>query len=105
MVDPRPYTVQSITATYNKYPSIGTLLPAMGYGDKQVKDLETTINRTVCDLVIIATPIDLKRIIKIDKPSVRVSYSLQEVGLPNLETVLTARFGNAKRSKKRSSKR
>jgi len=105
MVDPRPYTVQSITATFKKYPGIGTLLPAMGYGDKQVKDLETTINRTVCDLVIIATPIDLNRIIKINKPSVRVSYSLQELGSPNLDTVLTARFGKAKRSKKRSSKR
>ncbi len=105
LVDPRPYTVQSITATFKKYPGIGTLLPAMGYGDKQVKDLETTINRTVCDLVIIATPIDLNRIIKINKPSVRISYSLQEVGLPNLETVLTARFGKAKRSKKRSSRR
>ncbi|PWB75837.1 GTPase [candidate division GN15 bacterium] len=105
LVDPRPYTVQSITATFKKYPGIGTLLPAMGYGDKQVKDLETTINRTACDLVIIATPIDLKRIIKINKPSVRISYSLQEVGSPNLETVLAARFGKAKHSRKRSSRR
>ena len=106
MVDPRPYTVQSITATFKKYPSIGTLLPAMGYGDKQVKDLETTINRTACDLVIIATPIDLNKIIKINKPSVRVYYSLQEVGSPNLETVLSARFRKTKHAgKKKGSKR
>jgi predicted GTPase len=105
MVDPRPYTVQSISATYKKYPGIGQLLPAMGYGDKQVKDLETTINRTVCDLVVIATPIDLMKIIKINKPSVRVYYSLQEIGSPNLETVLSGRFGQARRSKKKGSKR
>ncbi len=88
LVDPRPYTVKSITETYEKYPGIGMLLPAMGYGDKQVKDLETTINRTECDSVIIATPIDLGRIIKIRKPTVRVGYSLQEIGRPNLNDVL-----------------
>jgi predicted GTPase len=93
LVDPRPYTVQSISDTFTKYPNIGTLLPAMGYGDKQVKDLETTINRTKCDLVLIATPIDLSRLIKINKPTARVFYSLQEIGTPNLETVLSAKFG------------
>lgn len=88
LVDPRPYTVGLITETFEKYPDIGVLLPAMGYGASQVKDLETTINRTKCDLVIIATPIDLTRLIKIKKPTVRVSYSLQEIGSPNLTTVL-----------------
>jgi predicted GTPase len=96
LVDPRPYTVESITATYKKYPKIGTLLPAMGYGDKQVKDLETTINRTKCDLVLIATPIDLSRLVKINKPTARVYYSLQEIGQPNLETVLGNFFGKKK---------
>jgi predicted GTPase len=95
LVDPRPYTVASITATFNKYPAIGTLLPAMGYGAKQVKDLQTTISRTKCDAVIIATPIDLSRIIKISKPTVRVGYDLQEIGMPNLTDVLDE-FFNAK---------
>lgn len=88
LVDPRPYTVKSITATYEKYPGIGILLPAMGYGDQQVKDLETTINRVKCDAVIVATPIDLSRIVKIKQPAVRIFYNLQEIGEPNLTTVL-----------------
>jgi len=88
LVDPRPYTVKSITATFEKYPDIGILLPAMGYGSEQVKDLEMTINKTKCDLVMVATPIDLNRIIKINKPSVRVFYSLQEIGRPNLTDVI-----------------
>ena len=88
LVDPRPYTVKSITATFEKYPEIGILLPAMGYSPQQVKDLETTINKTKCDLVLVATPIDLSRIIKINKPSVRVYYSLQEIGRPNLTDVV-----------------
>lgn len=88
LVDPRPYTVKSIVETFEKYPNIGMLLPAMGYGVEQMKDLETTINRTECDLVIIATPIDLNRLIKIKKPTVRVFYDLQEIGQPNLTTVL-----------------
>jgi len=99
LVDPRPYTVKSITETFEKYPDIGILLPAMGYGNKQIKDLETTINRTKCDLVIIATPIDLTRLIKIKKPTVRVGYSLQEIGSPNLTTVLSE-FVKGKRRKK-----
>lgn len=88
LVDPRPYTVKSITATYEKYPGIGILLPAMGYGAQQVKDLETTINRVKCDAVIVATPIDLSRIVKIKQPAVRIFYNLQEIGEPNLTTVL-----------------
>jgi predicted GTPase len=88
IVDPRPYTVKSITATYNKYPDIGVLLPAMGYGKEQMKDLETTINRTKCDSVVIGTPIDLTRYIKINKPHTRVKYDLQEIGAVTIETVL-----------------
>jgi predicted GTPase len=91
LVDPRPFTVKSITDTYKKYPDIGILLPAMGYGDQQVKDLETTINNTECDAVVIGTPIDLGRILKINKPSVRVMYELQEIGQNTVETVLKAK--------------
>jgi predicted GTPase len=88
VIDPRPYAVKSIAATYAKYPSTGALLPAMGYGDTQVKDLETTINHVPCDSVVIGTPIDLRRIIHIKKPSVRVQYSLEEQTKPDLEDVL-----------------
>jgi len=88
LVDPRPYTVASITATYEKYPNIGILLPAMGYGEQQLKDLETTINNTECDAVIIGTPIDLGRYIKINKPYTRVRYELQEIGANTVESVL-----------------
>lgn len=88
LVDPRPYTVGRLSETFRLYPNIGTLLPAMGYGDQQLKDLETTINNTDCDSVIIATPIDLNRIIKIRKPNTRVYYDLQEIGEPNLSQVI-----------------
>ena len=88
LVDPRPYTVRSITETYQKYPGIGMLLPAMGYGAEQVRDLQTTINRVPCDVVVIGTPIDLNRIIKIKKPTVRVTYQLQEIGSPNLQDIV-----------------
>jgi predicted GTPase len=88
IVDPRPYTVGTITETFRKYPGIGVLLPAMGYGDQQVKDLEATINRVPCDAVIIGTPIDLNRVVKIQKPTVRVKYELQEIGQPDLKFVL-----------------
>jgi predicted GTPase len=88
IIDPRPWTVGTITETFKKYPGIGTLLPAMGYGDRQVKDLATTINKVPCDVVVIGTPIDLNRIIKIRKPTVRVTYELQEIGKPDLEQVL-----------------
>ena len=107
LVDPRPFTVKSITRTFEKYPDIGTLLPAMGYGDQQVKDLETTINRTKCDAVVVATPIDLTRLIKIKKPTACVTYSLQEIGSPNLGDVLeTFVDGQAKKKgSKKSSKK
>jgi len=88
LVDPRPYTVASITETYKSYPHIGTLLPAMGYGPSQIKDLEKTINRAKADSVVIATPIDLRKLININKPSTRVRYELQEIGQPDLETIL-----------------
>ena len=88
LVDPRPYAVGTIADTFEKYPDIGTLLPAMGYGEQQIKDLEETINATECDAVIIATPIDLTRIVKINKPVVKVSYELQEIGFPTIKDVL-----------------
>ena len=88
LVDPRPYTVGRLTETFEIYPEIGTLLPAMGYGEVQLKDMETSINNTECDAVVIATPIDLNRIIKIDKPNTRVYYNLQEIGRPNFDQVL-----------------
>jgi len=91
LVDPRPWVVGKIAETYEKYPEIGMLLPAMGYGEEQVKDLEKTVNAVDCDVVVIGTPIDLRRVIKIDKPAVRVKYDLQEIGKPDLEDVL-ARF-------------
>jgi predicted GTPase len=88
IVDPRPYTVGTIARTFETYPGIGTLLPAMGYGEEQMRDLEATIARTPADLVLIATPIDLRRVIRIDKPALRVSYELQEIGTPDLADVL-----------------
>jgi len=93
LVDPRPWATGSLAETFEKYPDIGTLLPAMGYGDEQVADLEQTINACECDVVVIGTPIDLNRIVKIDKPTVRVSYELQEIGEPNLEQVLAKFIG------------
>jgi len=92
IIDPRPYAVGSIAETYVKYPDIGILLPAMGYGKKQVQELEETINAADCDLVIIGTPIDLTRIIKMNKKSIRVKYELQEIGRPDLEEVLNQKF-------------
>ena len=88
MVDPRPYTVGKLSETFRLYPNIGPLLPAMGYGRQQLNDLESTINNTDCDSVIIATPIDLNRIIKIKKPNTRVYYDLQEIGKPDMMDIL-----------------
>ena len=88
IIDPRPFTVGKLSETFEIYPNIGTLLPAMGYGDQQLRDLEETINNTKCDSVIIGTPIDLNRIINIQKPNTRVYYDLQEIGNPNLEEVI-----------------
>jgi len=93
IIDPRPYAVGSIKATYAKYPTTGKVLPAMGYGETQTRELEETINAIDCDMVIIGTPIDLKRIIKINKPAQRVRYELQENGQPTLEDILKAKFG------------
>ena len=87
-VDPRPFIVGKLVDTFEKYPNIASLLPAMGYGDQQIKDLEKTIENTVCDAVIIGTPIDLNRVIKINKPNTRVYYDLQEIGDPDLKQVI-----------------
>jgi len=92
IMDPRPYAVGSIVATYEKYPTTGNVLPAMGYGAEQVAELEQTVANTPCDLVVVATPIDLRRVIKIDKPSDRVRYELQEIGKPDLRDVLAKQF-------------
>lgn len=88
ILDPRPYAVGSIADTYNKYPHIKGLLPAMGYSAKQVEELQRTIDATPCDLVLVATPIDLRRIMKIEKPSMRVRYEMQEIGRPDLESAI-----------------
>ncbi|MDD4215370.1 MAG: cyclic 2,3-diphosphoglycerate synthase [Bacteroidales bacterium] len=88
LVDPRAYAVGKLAETFKIYPNIGTLLPAMGYGEQQIADLEKTIAATPCDAVVIATPIDLNRIVKINKPTVKVGYDLQEIGRPNLEDVI-----------------
>ena len=93
IIDPRPYTVGTITETFEKYPDIGTLLPAMGYGGEQIKDLEETIRRVPCDLVLSATPIDLTRVAKIYHPVQRVSYELQIIGQPTLEEILKQKLG------------
>lgn len=90
LVDPRPYIVGKLIETFDTYKGIGTLLPAMGYGEQQLSDLEQTINRTDCDAVIIATPIDLTRIIHIKKPNTRVYYELAELGSPNLKEILSS---------------
>jgi predicted GTPase len=88
IVNPRPFVTGKIKETFDKYPRIGALLPAVGYGDEQVHDLEETIRRVPCDLVIVATPVDLTRIIRIDKPMLRVRYSLKEIGTPSLGRIL-----------------
>jgi len=88
IIDPRPYAVGTIAETYEKYPDVGALLPAMGYSDEQVADLAETINRTPADVVVIATPVDLRRLADIKKPAVRVSYELEEEGSPTLADVL-----------------
>jgi predicted GTPase len=94
-VDPRPYLVGRMKETFATYPNIGTLLPAMGYGEQQLKDMEATIKATDCEAVVVGTPIDLANIIKIDKPNTRVYYDLQEIGAPNFDQIL-ADFGKEK---------
>jgi len=88
IVDPRPYAVGKLAETFELYPEIGTVLPAMGYGDQQIADLAATIENTPCDTVMVATPIDLARVVKMNKPNTRVSYALQEIGSPCLKDVL-----------------
>ncbi len=90
-IDPRPFAVGEIKATFEKYPNVGVLLPAMGYSDQQLKDLETTINASGADLVVIGTPMDLRRIIDVKLPAVQVRYDLQEIGSPTLADVLSER--------------
>jgi predicted GTPase len=92
IVDPRPFAVGTIVDTYNKYPDTGMILPAMGYGADQMKDLEDTINNADVDLVVSGTPIDLNRVIKVNKPMQRVRYELQEIGQPTLDDILKAKF-------------
>jgi len=93
IVDPRPFAVKSIAATYEKYPKTGPILPAMGYGEAQMRDLEATIDKADVDMVIVGTPIDLTRVIKINKPYQRVRYELQEIGQPTLQDILIQKFG------------
>ena len=99
IIDPRPYVVGKLAETFQKYPNIGKLLPAMGYGEQQTKDLAASIEKTDCDSVIIATPIDLQRIIKINKPCTRVEYSLQEIGKPDMDGILADFIKKAKKKK------
>ena len=97
IIDPRPYAVGKIAETFRIYPEVGTVLPAMGYGEEQMRDLTATIDRTDCDSVIIATPIDLGRVIKITKPNTRVAYNLQEIGNPTMDEVLSGFIKEIKR--------
>jgi predicted GTPase len=92
IVDPRPYAVGSIVDAYRKYEQLGALLPALGYGKDQIQELEQTINKTPCDVVLIGTPIDLRRVLKINKPAVRAKYELEEIGTPTLQDILKAKF-------------
>ncbi len=92
LIDPRPYAVGSIKETFEKYKHIGKLLPAMGYGEKQIKELQETINKTPCDVIVAATPIDLNRVIKTDKPIIHVRYELQELTSPNLKDIIKDKF-------------
>jgi len=94
IVDPRPFAVGEIQATYDKYPAIGRSLPAMGYSPKQIRDLEQTINASDCDLVLFATPIQLKRIVNIEKPALRVRYEYQDHGTPTLEQAIDRKFAD-----------
>ena len=96
IIDPRPYAVGSIAATYKKYPTIGNVLPAMGYGPEQTRELEATLNAAPADLVLIGTPIDLRRVLKLNRPAQRVRYDLQEIGRPTLMDVLRDKFGEKK---------
>ena len=92
IIDPRPFAVGAIKETYERYPAIGPVLPAMGYSAQQIRNLEETINRSDCDLVLFATPIQLKRILSIEKPAIRVRYEYRDHGSPTLEDVLNQKI-------------
>ncbi|MFQ5836988.1 MAG: cyclic 2,3-diphosphoglycerate synthase [Candidatus Bathyarchaeia archaeon] len=92
IVDPRPYAIGSIRDAFKKYPQLGALLPAVGYDEQQIRELEETINATPCDAIVVGTPFDVRRVLRLNKPAVRVTYELQEVSKPNLEDVLRSRF-------------
>jgi predicted GTPase len=98
IIDPREFAVGKLAETFKIYPEIGKLLPAMGYGDEQIRDLEATIAKIDCDAVIIATPIDLTRIVKIKQPCTRVEYALQEIGQPDMEDVMKDFIEKAKKA-------
>ncbi|NJE54157.1 cyclic 2,3-diphosphoglycerate synthase [Thermococcus sp. 21S9] len=100
IIDPRPYAVGSIVETYKKYPHLDLILPAMGYGKKQIKELEETINRADADVVIMGTPVDLRRFMNLNKPAVRVKYELEEIGQPKLKDVLENWVKNCEKLKK-----
>jgi predicted GTPase len=104
IVDPRPWLVGEIQDTFRQYPDIGPLLPAMGYSPEQIRDMERTINATECDVVIVATPIDLRRLMKIHTPSVRVGYELEEIGRPKLEDVLAEALNRLAKGRKPAAK-
>jgi len=96
LLDPRPYAVGSIKNTFEKYTHLGNLLPAMGYGNEQIKELEETINAIPCDVVVIGTPVDLRKLLNLNKPAVRARYELQEVSKPNLEDILRQHFSKVR---------
>jgi predicted GTPase len=99
IIDPRDCAVGKLAETFSIYPEIGAILPAMGYGDEQIRDLEATINKVDCDSVVIATPIDLSRIVKINKPCAKVEYTLQEIGQPDMASVMADFIEKAKKAK------
>jgi predicted GTPase len=99
IVDPRPWLVGSLNETFEQYPAIGALLPAMGYSPEQIRDMENTINATECDVVVIATPIDLRRLMNIKHPSVMVGYELQEIGRPTLHDVISDKLAKLERAR------
>ena len=92
IVDPRPYAVGSIKDAFKEYTHLGTVLPAIGYGNEQIGELEETINATPCDVIVIGNPIDLRQLLRLNKPAIRAKYELQEISKPNLEDVLRQRF-------------
>jgi predicted GTPase len=97
LIDPRPYVVGQIKAAFERYPGIGPLLPALGYGPEQIADLERTVDAVPADAVVIATPIDLRRLIRFNRPTVRVSYDLAPIGQPDLSGPIGALLRNGKR--------